>query len=513
MLQKMPGQKLLSVHDAVRTGNVLELEAMVKRGGSLNELDPDNKFTPLHWACHSGALECLHWLLWHGADLTVTTPQGWTPAHISAIRGQDSCIQALATSGASFNCRDQRGNTPAHLATAHGNSYTLASILRGGTDVDAKNINGWSAVHVAAFHGRLGCLQLLVKWGARTDETDNAGNIPAHLAAMEGHLPCLKFLVSNGQSIMETLGSRNDNGETPKTLASQFYKQNCVDYLGAVEWERDNPEEQENLAFPAHIAAANGDLSHLRMLIEQGVVNINEKDDKGSTPAHKAAGNGHLDSLQWLVEMGANIHIQNSAGETPMDVANRFAQLACVKLLKGDDSDSDEEAADYNNAEVHQDMVARMAADQGLEGEMLPQSPQQKEEARGRSLKRIEELERLMSIAKQNYRQLGGRLEEDREIRKKEIESERVIGELESQLEYERLRREKLESQLDECRREMKRLNAHIEQISAMGGSDDESKPKKKTKKKKKPLSGGEGVFVKRTVTKTPSTSRTLDLF
>ncbi|PIK52244.1 putative ankyrin repeat domain-containing protein 42 [Apostichopus japonicus] len=322
--------------------------------------------------------------------------------------------------------------------------------------------------------------------------------ISAHLAAMEGNLPCLKFLVSSGQSIMETLGSRNDNGETPKTLASQFYKQNCVDYLGAVEWERDNPEEQENLAFPAHIAAASGDLSHLRMLIEQGVVNINEKDDKGSTPAHKAAGNGHLESLQWLVEMGANIHIQNSAGETPIDVASRFAQLACVKLLKGDDSGSDEDAEDYNNAEVHQDMIARMAADHGVEGDSIPQTPQQKEEARGRAVKRIEELERLMSIAKQNLRQLGGRLEEDRELRQNKRESQRVIGELESQLEYERLRREKLESQLDECRREIKRLNTHIEHISTLGASEDEMKPKKKSKKKKKVLSGGEGVFVKR---------------
>ena len=42
-----------------------------------------------------------------------------------------------------------------------------------------------------------------------------------------------------------------------------------------------------DLAFPAHMAAASGDISHLRMLIEQGVVNINEKDDKGSTPAHR----------------------------------------------------------------------------------------------------------------------------------------------------------------------------------------------------------------------------------
>ena len=35
------------------------------------------------------------------------------------------------------------------------------------------------------------------------------------------------------------------------------------------------------------MAAYNGDLGHLRMLIENGVVNINERDDKGSTPAHK----------------------------------------------------------------------------------------------------------------------------------------------------------------------------------------------------------------------------------
>lgn len=49
-----------------------------------------------------------------------------------------------------------------------------------------------------------------------------------------------------------------------------------------------------------------------------------------------AAGNGHLHVLQWLVEMGANMTIQNQAGETPRDVARRFSQLACVKLLGGD---------------------------------------------------------------------------------------------------------------------------------------------------------------------------------
>ena len=42
-----------------------------------------------------------------------------------------------------------------------------------------------------------------------------------------------------------------------------------------------------DLAFPAHVAAYSGDITHLRMLVENGIVNINERDDKGSTPAHK----------------------------------------------------------------------------------------------------------------------------------------------------------------------------------------------------------------------------------
>jgi len=54
------------------------------------------------------------------------------------------------------------------------------------------------------------------------------------------------------------------------------------------------------------VAAYKGDLFTLQTLIEQGIININERDDKMSTPAHKAAGQGHVEVLQWLVEMGAN---------------------------------------------------------------------------------------------------------------------------------------------------------------------------------------------------------------
>ena len=42
-----------------------------------------------------------------------------------------------------------------------------------------------------------------------------------------------------------------------------------------------------DLSYPAHLAAYSGDLEHLQNLIEKGVSNINEQDEKGSTAAHK----------------------------------------------------------------------------------------------------------------------------------------------------------------------------------------------------------------------------------
>ncbi|XP_072120446.1 ankyrin repeat domain-containing protein 42-like isoform X2 [Mobula birostris] len=280
----------ISIHDAVKAGNVAELELMVKNGAGINEVDPIHKFTPLQWAALSDSLECLHWLLWHGADMTNVTPRGWTAAHIAAIRGRDACMQALIINGANLTVKDDRGCTPLHLAASHGHSYTLQTLLRSGVGTNPADKNSWRAVHYAAFHGRLGCLQLLVRWGADVNEVDQDGNLPAHLAAMEGHLHCFKFLICQGVSTTHILTARNDQGEIPNDLAKRFYKDNIVQYIAAVEHERDHQDDEENLAFPAHVSAFKGDLEALRQLVESRVININERDDKGSTPMHKGTG-------------------------------------------------------------------------------------------------------------------------------------------------------------------------------------------------------------------------------
>ncbi|XP_074936224.1 ankyrin repeat domain-containing protein 42 isoform X3 [Phalacrocorax aristotelis] len=461
-------QNDMSVHEAVKAGDVEQLASMIRSGARINEVDLVHKFTPLHCAAHSGSLECLHWLLWHGADTTHVTVRGWTAAHLAAIRGQDACMQALLINGANAEAQDDRGCTPSHLAAAHGQSYTLQTILRSGVNVNVSDGNDWKPVHYAAFHGRLGCLQLLVRWGACIDDVDNNGNLPAHLAAMEGHLHCFKFLVSKMASVMHTLKARNDQGETPRDLAERFYKDNILQYIDSVEKEEEDPESQEVLAFPAHGAAFKGDLLMLRRLVRSGVININERDDKGSTLMHKAAGQGHIHCLQWLIEMGADCDITNDDGETPKDVAKRLFS----RLL---DSSMPVFSKHFTYLENYLTV---------------------------RAYRKIQELQQLLEIAYSNYRQLGGITEEEKKMKKEEREVEKAVRELEAQLEYERVRREKLESQLDDYRAEIRHLRESLEKTRVPPAPSPEAETiskscKEKKKVKKKAACSPAGVFVR----------------
>uniref|UniRef100_A0A1I8HEE9 Protein kinase domain-containing protein n=1 Tax=Macrostomum lignano TaxID=282301 RepID=A0A1I8HEE9_9PLAT len=237
---------------------------------------------------------------------------------------------------------------------------------------------------------------------------------------------------------------------------------------------------------------------------KNGIVNVNERDDHGSTPAHKAAGQGHIDALQWLIEIGANVGIQNHAGETPKDVARRFAQLAAVKVLGGTQAEADGEAyADGVDVDDVDDMSDPPYGN--TEGDSLQLTPEQIQQAQGRAKKKIDELRRLLLVAEENYKQLGGKPSVEERREKREIrDRDRQIEELTSQLDYERLKRERLEGQLDEYRREIAQLQQQVQRYEAAfkqqeleAQREQEKRQRSGTKKsgsrKKPPTSGGSG--------------------
>lgn len=128
--------------------------------------------------------------------------------------------------------------------------------------------------------------------------------------------------------------------------------------------------------------------------------------------AHKAAGQGHLHILQWLMEMGASMELATQSGETPKDVARRFSQLACLKILGG--------GADKSETnQRHQNESTR----QGDRRKLTP-----KEEERRRARTKLDELQKQIDIAKKNFRQLGGHLDDDEQREAIEKDTQKYDG-------------------------------------------------------------------------------------
>jgi ankyrin repeat domain-containing protein 42 len=109
-----------------------------------------------------------------------------------------------------------------------------------------------------------------------------------------------------------------------------------------------------------------------------------------------------LHILRWLIENGADLRIVNDAGESARDVARRFAQLASLKLLDTE-LGVEEELLHARDEEGNLNAEAK-------DGVML--TVQQKKEAMERARTRLNECERQLLIARSNYVQLGGKIDE-----------------------------------------------------------------------------------------------------
>jgi hypothetical protein len=92
--------------------------------------------------------------------------------------------------------------------------------------------------------------------------------------------------------------------------------------------------------------------------------------------------------------MGASMDLTTQSGETPKDVARRFGQLACLKLLGGGTEKIETNISHQKNESNRRKLTP-------------------KQEELGRAKQRYEELYKQFDIAKKNYRQLGGQLEEE----------------------------------------------------------------------------------------------------
>lgn len=97
---------------------------------------------------------------------------------------------------------------------------------------------------------------------------------------------------------------------------------------------RDSPLAQEQETEALGWAAAEGYLSVIQWLVEEGGVSAEARNNKGDTPLAQAVSHGQVDIARWLVkEGGVSAETRNNKGETPFAKAVSRGEFDAAKWL------------------------------------------------------------------------------------------------------------------------------------------------------------------------------------
>ncbi len=164
-------EKVESLLEAIKAGNMPEVKALLASGVSVNSHDSERR-TPL----------------WYAAE-----------------RGDWEMVQALADEGAIVNlpCRYV---TPLGAAAVRGHKETVEILIRMGADVNAGNVSQYygsacSPLYLATSQGHREIVEILVSAGADVNPNRRFHDAPLHTAASCGHLEIAEFLIREGADV------------------------------------------------------------------------------------------------------------------------------------------------------------------------------------------------------------------------------------------------------------------------------------------------------------------------
>jgi cytohesin len=192
------------------------------------------------------------------------------------------------------NARNKKGQTPLHIALQGRHRDTVELLLKfgAGSAVDPRDMNGQTPLHVAAHSNLTDIVLSLLKLGADVDAQDNDNMTPLLLTISED---VVQTLLEHGARV----DPRNKNGQTPLHLASMRLDAALVAFylkLGV-----DIDAQDNNHRTPLHTVLLSCPRLRRGLVPRLGIF-------KKTTVL--------------LLEHGANVHLEDGHGRTPLQVAS-----------------------------------------------------------------------------------------------------------------------------------------------------------------------------------------------
>ena len=334
-----------NVFRAAAVGRTACLQRHLEGRAVVNSCNPEGQ-TPLMLAALNNHPFAVSTLLDHGADMFIPNRQGDTVLLQAAQRGfVDLVAILLEYDPAALKTVTKDGSTALHRSGEHGHVLTTQILISCGADINSRDAAGRTALDLAIANNHT-CTAAVLDSAAATSPqkailvSTTAANQTSgslHKAAENGDCMLVRRLLRAGAHP----NMPNMQGDSPIKLSAKRGQFLVLDNLitqhlqtqsQRPEWSEINTPGSDGDS-PLHAACTHGSIASLLVLLSSNAVSLNIRAMGGDTALHRAAEIGLPVCAAFLMLAGADAHIKNNSGETPLDVARKLHHGATVQVL------------------------------------------------------------------------------------------------------------------------------------------------------------------------------------
>ena len=292
----------------------------------------DNENFPIHFACSSGVIELVTFLIdVMKCDVTTEDKLSYTCVTRACDSGNFDLLKLLIKQ---YNLNPKissRGSSP-EVAVGYGHVYIL-EWLRQEYHINVVSFKKGVLPFYASQYNRLYCLKhLLNNYSFDINSTDPRNDTQStllHIACQEGHVAIVLYLTSLPQC---DVSAKTSNGSTVLHLSCKSRSLPILKHL-VEEHQLDLTIKDYNGMAPVHVACEEGSLSIVKYIIDHSPLSLDMTNSFGRTPLLIAAFSKNLPIIRYLNSKNCNISILDDKGFNVIHISAKEESLDILRFF------------------------------------------------------------------------------------------------------------------------------------------------------------------------------------